>query len=134
MSKSEMFKKLLQIYPFCKREFRKLNEELDLKWYDLVNVKGIDPSKVPVSMNQDLAEQIRLSKLDELEDMIDDRNFYELVIKFVDKKLALLSDETRNNCIDLYVKGKTYITVSAENYISDGGLFKKIESELNKNI
>lgn len=134
MSKSEMFKKLLQIYPFCKKESRRLKEELDLQWYDLENVKGVDPSKQPGSSNRKFMEQVRLDRLDEIEEMVQDQELYEMIVKFVDRKLDNLEDETRNNVVDLYVKGKTYITVSAENFVSDSGLFRRIENELNKNI
>lgn len=131
----DAFKKELENYSYYKINLEGTNRMIEYNEYLLSNVRGIDPSKEPVGSSSIWVESEAFERIAaELDKLYNRRKLRMMQIDYIESVLDKLSEETRQACIDIYVKGQTYVQISDNIHLSKTGLFRRIQSELNKAI
>lgn len=106
-----------------KKELQELKDELELKWYRLSGVSGVDSSKISIEHPDRF--RIELNKHDqreEIEKLSNKIKALEIIIKETERKLNLLSEDKKSIYIDIYIKRKSFYKVSTKNNMSIGQL------------
>ena len=131
----DAFKRELENYSYYKINLKGTIKLIKYNEYLLSNVKGIDPSKEPGGSSSVWVESETFKRISaELDRLYKRRDLRIMQIEHIESILDKLSEETRNACIDIYVRGKTYESISQKYGYSKGGLWYRIKAELNKQL
>ena len=111
----------IKSYSYDKEEYKELKDKLDLKWYKLSGVSGVNPSKSPIQgFNQSFLEEMKHEEREQIEAIIKRMNLLDLNIKYVDYVLNLMSAEVKQLYIDIYINKKSYNNLSINTNSSVG--------------
>ena len=125
----------------------RLDQNLEETFIKLTGEKAIRYDVEPSSYNEELSEQIRLGLIDKYElQLIEFRNelskteerirkesaWLKTVVDRIEYVLIKMPKEIREVCMDIYCGDKTYKEICDEVYLTEGGLFKVIEREIDK--
>lgn len=114
------------------RDKAKLEEEMDILFYQMTGVSGVSYDKIPSSYNPELSEEMRLEAIEKYNAKIRQYNFTCMIINEVSMILATLPDELQNALIDVYVKKKKFKDAGIKYGYSDSGLWHMLKRETEK--
>jgi DNA-directed RNA polymerase specialized sigma subunit len=126
------FKNEISNYQAYMRSADEIKTELDLLWYELTGVKGIQYNKQPSSYNQELSESYRLELLDRIENKEKELDFTIMAIERYESELGRLPSDIRELVEQIFINGKTFAEVGKKVGYSDNGLHYKIKKEVEK--
>lgn len=131
----DAFKRELENYSYYKLNLQGTIKLINYNEHLLSNLHGLDPSKVSGGSSLVWVESDAFKRIsDELERLNKRKELRLKQIEYIESVLEQLSEETRKACIDIYVEGKTYESISHQYGYSKGGLWYRIKAELNKQL
>lgn len=109
-----------------------IKTELELLWYELTGVKGIQYNKQPSSYNPELNESYRLELLDRIESKEKELDFTYLAIERYRANLDRLPSDIRWIVEQIFIDNKTFAEIGKTVGYSDRGLHYKVKKEIEK--
>ena len=106
--------------------------ELELLWYELSGVKGIQYDKQPSSYNPELNESYRLELLDRIESKENELDFTYLAIERYRANLDRLPSDIRWIVEQIFIENKTFAEIGKIVGYSDRGLHYRVKKEIEK--
>lgn len=124
----EAFKNELKNFKYYIAEINNLKKEIDLLEYEARNVKGIDYSKQSShNCNEHAIAMKRLQQVEEMEELLQEKNECEMMVRRIARRLNKLNDDDRKLLIDVIANKKKYRAVCKElNLNNTSSLFNKI--------
>lgn len=137
MNKVEAFKNEMANYTYYVNMLTKLEEKLDVLYYDLEGVKAVRYDKAPSKANAKMINEKKHFLSKEIEKTENEISRLTIEIMYVEDILAEMDDlEIRKAIIDVYIKGKTILEICDDYSLSNAGLHyqmnKCIEKALNR--
>ena len=114
------------------RSAEQIETDLELLWYELTGVKGIQYDKQPSSYNQSLSENYRLELLDKIEQKEKELDYTRMVIDHDLRQLNHLPSNIRELVELIFIQGKTFAEVGKMVGYSDRGLHYIVKREIEK--
>lgn len=116
--KIEQFKRDLRSYTYHRKRIDEINELLFELGIKIVGVSSPTIKDVVIENAKNPYSDRKLQYLMEEEELVKERNRHALEIQRLNNALNFLDKEMREILINVYVKKKSYDSVSAEKYIS----------------
>ena len=102
---------------------QELKDKLDLKWYKLAGVSGVDPSKTFIeNPNRIQIELNKHSQREEIDNLLKEIGILEYLIKMTRDVLEMMPDNIKKMFIEVYVKNRSFYKVATNNDMSIGQL------------
>lgn len=114
------------------RDKAKLEEEMDILFYQMTGVSGVSYDKIPSSYNPGLSEEMRLEAIEKYNAKIQQYNFICMAINEVSTIMASFPENLQNMLTDIYVEKKTFKSVGIKYGYSDSGLWHMLKRETEK--
>lgn len=121
------FKNELRNYNHLKKQLESIHDRLDVLWYELTGVKGVDASKERGGYGTDDKKMEISGKIDRLEE---EKKRIELEISYINNVLQLMPREVQSACILIYARGEKFSKVAMNTYRSVGSLQRLIDSNI----
>ncbi len=106
-----------------KKLLLELKDELDLKWYRLSGVSGVDSTKI--SIEHPNTKQIEMNKheqREEIEKLTKKFESLKYLIEDTESKLNMIPETERNYYYEIYVNRKSFYKIASKNLMSIGQL------------
>jgi DNA-directed RNA polymerase specialized sigma24 family protein len=124
------FKNELKNYRFYQERIEALNDLIDICYYNLTGVKGVQSDKIPSSTNPELAEDARYRVYDEIDRHKRNKAITQAKLDEINEILDQLEEPIKKALIAIYADGESYEKISQEMYLSKSALFEKLETKL----
>ena len=135
MTKVEAFKKLIKFYSYAKDRTKELEEEINLHYYEVSGVKGVDPFANKGTTNPLIKEYARLRNADIVEAMIDRQRWYKTTTRMVEEVLSRIDRNDLELIMDVFIKGIGYAKACEKyGYSNSKALFHDINVILGQAI
>lgn len=131
MNYSTFKNELRNLYSY-ERELSRVNDLIDNLSYAMTGVKGINYSKIPASTNPQESEEKRLEQIDDLEELLTEKQRLQLNIRHIYITLSRLDDQDRDAMIEILVKKVNAEKVAEERGYSRSGIWARIKREIEK--
>ena len=124
------FKNELRNYRFYKKQLIEYEDAIEYYYDRLGGVRGVDPSREPIHSppNKDYEYWLR----DKIETYAQLKARTERNVLYVDQILGRMETSLRTAIIAIYVKGNKVSKLSMDMEISESGLLKRINKEIEK--
>lgn len=119
----------LRNYKYYVDKIKSLEQCIDLCFYNLSTMHGVDPSKEHYSMSPEVELEHRYRIYDEIDKYTYILNTTKAKVKYLDEilnRMELSNSETKKAIWDVYVNGKKTEIVAKELYVSPMGLHKRM--------
>ena len=128
----EVLKRELKNRKGYQNDLININRKIAKAVYEMEGVKGVRFDKPRVTMSPQQAEEIRLERIEEYNDLLAERNRIVLQLKHIDKILEALDEETREAVEMCMCEGNTLRKTALAFNMSKSGLDNRINRELKK--
>lgn len=109
-----------------------INKQIAKAVYEMEGVKGVRFDKPRVTMSPQQAEEIRLERIEEYNDLLAERDRIILQLKHIEKILEALDEETRE-AVEMHIcQGNTLRKTAMVFHMSKSGMGDRIDRELKK--
>lgn len=128
----EVLKRELKNRKGYQNDLININRKIAKAVYEMEGVKGVRFDKPRVTMSPQQAEEIRLERIEEYNDLLAERDRIILQLKYIDKILEELDEETRE-AVEMYIcQGNTLRKTAMVFHMSKSGMGDRIDRELKK--
>lgn len=109
-----------------------INKQIAKAVYEMEGVKGVRFDRQRVTMSPQQAEEIRLERIEEYNDLLAERDRIILQLKHIEKILEALDEETRE-AVEMHIcQGNTLRKTAMVFHMSKSGMGDRIDRELKK--
>lgn len=115
-----------------RRKLKEVNEKIEVLWNDYRGVKGVRYDKPHLAPSEAVIAEIKLTLGEDLEPLLIERRRLKMQLKYIDEILASLDDEIRGAVELVCCEGRDYERVARRYNMSPSGLWKRINSALEK--
>lgn len=128
------FRNILDRYYSLQESKRKLEEAIDVLWYELSGVKSIRYDKEPSTYNPTLTNERRNRLSEELEEKNIELDFTMSAIKMIEYKLSKLDEKEREVCLKVVTDKISLINIGKEIGYSESGVWYYVKRLIEKVI
>ena len=125
------FKKNLESYVGLLSDRKCLQEDIDLLYYELENVKGVRYDKAPSTPNNNLVELKKLEMIEKISIKEDRLAYVEQRITKINEDISLLSEDCQKIC-NMNKMGVSFEKIGEELGYTKVGAYLKLKREVEK--
>lgn len=128
----QAFKNELRNYNFYRKEKKKIKEKINLEYYNLANVKGVNPQKQPGTTNEEYLHEKRNEVYERIAELKEKEKEYSVKIKAIDMVLKKIPEKNRKIIVELFIEKKDANKICEKNFVSKSTLYYRVDVWLEK--
>lgn len=132
--KVQAFKNELRNYRYYKNEKKKIKEKINLEYYNLANVKAVNPQKQPGTTNEEYLHEKRNEAYERIAELKEKEKEIAIKIKAIDRVLDKIPEKNRKIITELFIEKKDANKICEKNFISKSTLYYRIDTWIERSI
>lgn len=132
--KVQAFKNELRNYRYYKNEKRKIKEKINLEYYNLANVKAVNPQKQPGTTNEEYLHEKRNEAYERIAELKEKEKEIAIKIKAIDRVLDKIPEKNRKIITELFIEKKDANKICSLYYISKSTLYYRVDVWIEKSL
>lgn len=132
--KVQAFKNELRNYRYYKNEKKKIKEKINLEYYNLANVKAVNPQKQPGTTNEEYLHEKRNEAYERIAELKEKEKEIAIKIKAIDRVLDKIPEKNRKIITELFIEKKDANKICEKNFISKSTLYYRIDAWIERSI
>lgn len=132
--KVQAFKNELRNYRYYKNEKKKIKEKINLEYYNLANVKAVNPQKQPGTTNEEYLHEKRNEAYERIAELKEKEKEIAIKIKAIDRVLDNIPEKNRKIITELFIEKKDANKICEKNFISKSTLYYRIDAWIERSI
>ena len=128
----QAFKNELRNYNYYRKEKNKIKEKINLEYYNLSNLKGVNPNKQPGTTNQEYLHERRNEVYERITELKEKEKEYAIKIKAIEKILNKIPEKNRKIITELFIEKKDANKICEKYYISKSTLYYRVDTWIGK--